>query len=93
MIKELSFLLLAIGIGIVGGLTFLIPAILWRLIRKKPLFPKGKKLDSPKIFYAGIAVFGGFAIFCFLTGTPLLAVASLLGMLVYIRGLIVYKRD
>lgn len=90
---ELDFLLLTTVIGVVVGLAFLIPTILWRFIRKKPLFKKDKKLESPKVFYAGIAFFGGFAIFSFLTGTPLFAFVFLLFMLLGIRALIVYKRS
>ncbi len=93
MIQELSFLLLAIGIGIVGGLVFLVPTILWRLIRKKPIFPKDKKYEVSKTLFVSIVFIGGFAIFCFYTGTPLLAVVALLFMCLCIRALIVYKRN
>ncbi len=89
----LNTLLFAIGVGIIVGLAFLIPTILWRLIRKKPLFPKGKKLESPKMLYFGIALLGGFTIISIFTGTPLFALASLIFMLLGIRALIVYKRN
>ncbi len=89
----LNTLLLAIGVGIIVGLAFLIPAILWRLIRKKPIFPKGQKLESPKMLYFGIALFGGFAIISFFIGAPLFSLASLIFVLLGIRALIVYKRN
>lgn len=92
MSQELYFLLLAIGVGVTVGLAFLIPNILWRLIKKKPIFPKSKKLESPKILYAGIAFFGGFAIFSFFDGFSIIASTFLLLMLVYVWYLIAYKK-
>ncbi len=89
----LNFLLLIIGIGIIGGLIFLIPSIAWRLIKKQPLFPKDEKLESPKKIYAGIALFGCFVIFSYFAGYPLFSIFFLLFMLFGIRALIVYKRN
>ena len=92
MNEELSVLLMAIGFGLVGGIVFVTPVIIWRAIRGQPIFPKGKKLDSPKIFYIGIALFGGFAIMSFITGSLFFGPFFLLILLAYVWGLIAFKR-
>jgi len=92
MTQEFDDLLLAMGIGVAGGFVFLVFKILWHLRKKKPFFPKGKKLKSPNMLYAGIVFFASFAMFSFFTSTPFFAIVFLLLMLIYIWCLIVYKR-
>lgn len=93
MPEELFKLLIIIGLSLLVSFIFIIPVIIWRSVRKKPLFPKGKKIESVRIFYLGIILFGVFAAFSFYTGRPYFGSAILLIFLSFILGLIVFKRD
>jgi len=90
--EELFKLLIIIGLSLLVSLVFIAPVIIWRAIRRKPLFPKGKKIESAKIFYFGIILFGVFASILFYTGKPYFGSAILLVFLVFIIGLIAFKK-
>lgn len=89
---ELLKLLVLIVFSIAISLFIIVPIILWRLIRKKPVFPRGEKLRSPKILYAGIGLFGSFGAISFITGTPYFGAAFLIIMCAYVIGLIAYRK-
>lgn len=92
MQEEFYKLLFAIAMGLGGGLVFSVPVIAWRAFRRQPLFPKGKKLDSPKILYLGVAFFGVMATISFIAGMPFFGSFFLLILSAYAWGLIAYKR-
>jgi len=92
MPEELFKLLIVMGLSLAVSLAITVPIILWRLIRRKPIPPKGKRLNSPNVFYAGIVLFGSFAALSFFTERPYFGSAILLGMVLFIWGLIAYKR-
>ena len=79
MPEELLKLLIVVGLSLVVSLTITVPIILWRLIRRKFILPKGKRLNSPNVFYAGIVLFGSFAALSFFTHRPYFGSAILLG--------------
>ena len=68
--SELSLLLFVLIGGLLGWLVYALPVIVYRVIKKRPIIPKGKKekLLSPQIFYVGVAFFGGMAVFAFMSG-------------------------
>jgi hypothetical protein len=92
--KELFFLFFAVIGGLLGGMLFNLPVIVYRLIKKQPIIPKGKKekLQSPRILYAGVALFGGMAVFSFMNGLRYFALAFVLFSCAYDIGLIAYRR-
>jgi hypothetical protein len=92
MNQELILVFKAIGFGLAGGIIFSLPFVIWRLIRKQPIIPRGNKLKSPMILYTGIAVFGGFALLSFSNGRPYFGAIFVLFVLAYIIGLVAYKR-
>jgi len=92
MPEELSKFLVVIGLSLAVSAVIIIPIILWRLIRRKPLVSNRTKLNSPNVFYFGIVFFGGFAILSFFTGRPYFGSAILMFMVLFIWGLIAYKR-
>ena len=68
---ELSDFLLTLSIGLLGALVICVPAIVWRLIRRRPIVQRGRSLNSPGVFYAGIAIFGELTIMSFVMHRPL----------------------
>ena len=92
MPQELFTLLVIIGLSIVVSIIIIIPVILWRIIKKRPILPKGEKFQSPKIFYFGILLFGCFGVFSFVAGMSYLGSFILLIMFVFIGGLIAHKK-
>lgn len=90
--EELLKLLIVIALSIVISVIIVLPVIFWRIIRKKPIIPKGEKIESPNIFYIGIAVFGGFGILAFITGMPYHGIVILIFMCAYLAGLYAYKK-
>lgn len=92
MPEELFKLLIIIGLSLLVSLIFIVPVIIWRVIRRKTLFPKGKKIKSAKIFYLGIILFGIFAAISFYSGRPYFGSAILLILLAFIFGLIAFKK-
>ena len=57
MPEELFELIILIGLSIVVAIIFLIPIIIWRLIRGKTIYHGARKLDSPTVLYVGIIFF------------------------------------
>ena len=92
MPEELLKLLVTIGLSLAFSILIIAPVIIWRIVRKKPIIPKGYKFESPKIFYAGILVFGIFSVLSFLTGTPYHGIVLFIFMSLYIIGLIAYNK-
>ncbi len=93
--RELSLLLFAVIGGLLGwSVLYGLPVIIYRLIKKRPIIPKGKKekLQSPRILYAGIASFGGMAIFTFMNGLKYFALVFVFFSCIYALGLIAYRR-
>ncbi|CAB1065839.1 hypothetical protein D1BOALGB6SA_10638 [Olavius sp. associated proteobacterium Delta 1] len=91
MPEELIKLLIIIGLSLAVGILFSVPVIVWRAIKRRPLLPKGKKIESPRIFYFGFLLFGGFATISFFIGRPYFGSAFLMVLFVYVCGFIVYK--
>ena len=91
--KEVRDLVLAILFGLVGGLIGSTPILIGRFFRREPLFVgrKAEKLTSPRILYAGIALFGAVAISSFAGGLPLFAGFFSLIASLYCIGLIAYR--
>lgn len=92
MPEELFRLLAIVIFSILFSLCIIVPIILWRLIKKKPVIPKGKKLQSPFILYFGIVLFGGFASASFIIGMPYFGSAFMIFMSAYVIGLIAYSK-
>lgn len=93
MPEELSKLLIIIGLSSAVGLILALLVVVWRAFRRAPLFPKGKRIKSPRIFYFGTILFGGFAIFSYFFGRPYFGSAFLLIFFAYVFGLIAYIRS
>jgi hypothetical protein len=89
---ELSELLSIVIFSIFLSLCIIIPILVWRLIRKKPVVPKDDKLKSPSMLYAGIALFGGFAIVSFVINRPYFGSAFTIFMTAYVIGLLAYRK-
>jgi glucan phosphoethanolaminetransferase (alkaline phosphatase superfamily) len=89
---ELSELLSIVVFSILLSLCIIIPIIVWRLIRRKPVVPKGKKLKSPIMLYAGITFFGGFAVVSFIINRPYYGSAFSIFMAAYVIGLLAYRK-
>jgi hypothetical protein len=89
---ELSELLSIVIFSILFSLCIIIPIIVWRLIRRKPIVPKGEKLKSPSMLYAGITFFGGFAIVSFVINRPYFGSAFTIFMTAYLIGLLAYRK-
>ena len=92
MNQELILVLKALGFGLAGGIIFSLPFIIWRLIRRQSIIPRGNKLKSSISLYTGVAVFGGLALMSFSKGRPYFGTIFLLFVVAYILGLIAYKR-
>ena len=91
MPEELFELIILIGLSIVVAIIFLIPIIIWRLIRGKTIYHGARKLDSPIVLYVGIIFFSGFGLLAFATGKPYYGSVFLLFMVLFIIGLIAYQ--
>lgn len=61
--EEFWILVMIVGVSIAFSIVIIIFTIIWRLIRKKPVFPKAEKLKSPNLLYVGVFLFGGFGFF------------------------------
>jgi len=90
--EELGDFLLTLSIGLLGALVICVPAIVWRLIRRRPIVPRGRTRNSPGVFYAGIAVFGALAIMSFVMNRPLFGSFLSLGLALSVLGLIAFRR-
>jgi hypothetical protein len=85
-------LIVIVSLSLIVSFIIVVPIILWRFIKRKPVLPKGKKIESPKIFYIGILLFGCFALAAFLTSMPYFGSAFLLMLLTCVCGLVAHKR-
>jgi hypothetical protein len=90
--EELFKLIVGLGLSLIVSLIIIVPVIIWRILRRKPILPKGEKFESPAPFYIGIILFGGFALAAFLTSMPYFGSAILLMLLAFVIGLIAYKK-
>ena len=78
--------------SIVFSIIFITPILLWRLIRRKPIFPKGEKLKSPNILYMGAVLFGGVGLLLILYGMPYFGSFFIIIMIAYVFGLVFYSK-
>ena len=92
MVNEFSELISGLLQSIVIAMLFLIPIILWRLIRGKAIYQGKKKFDSPVVFYVGMIVFGSFGVLAFAIGSLIYGLALLLFMCLFIIGLVAYQQ-
>lgn len=92
MPEELFRLLAIVVLSTLFSLCIIVPIIFWRLIKKRPVIPKGEKLQSPFILYLGIALFGGFAAASFIKGMPYFGSSFMIFMSAYVIGLIAYRK-
>lgn len=90
--EELSDFLLTLSIGLLGALVICVPAIVWRLVRRRRIVPQPRTLNSPGLFYAGIALFGTLAIMSFAMNRPLFGSFLSLGFALSVLGLIAFRR-
>jgi hypothetical protein len=90
--EELFKLIVIIGLSLIVSFVIIVPVMIWRLLTRKPLLPKGKKIESPTLFYIGIIFFGGFTLATFSTNMPYFGSTFLLMLLACIGGLIAYKK-
>jgi len=89
---ELNILLIAIGLGLLGGLLGSLPILIRRFFNKEPLFPKGTKPTSPRIFYVGIVLFGAACAGSLAKGWPLFGATFALFASMYVVGLVAFYR-
>lgn len=92
MPEELFKLLAGLGLSLILSAIIIVPVIIWRVIRRKPILPKGEKIESPTLFYIGITVFCGFALLAFIINMPYFGSAIMLMLLAFVCGLIAFKR-
>jgi len=92
MLNEFRELISGLLQSIVFALLFLIPIILWRLIRGKTIYQGKKKFDSPVVFYAGMIIFGSFGVLAFAIGSLIYGFALLVFMCLFIIGLVAYQQ-
>jgi hypothetical protein len=80
--EQLGDLVLTLFLAVVMGVAYLLVVLLWRTIRKRPLLPIAErtKIDSPRILYVGIGLFGVPGLAVFLKDLAVLSVLSLLMM-------------
>ncbi len=90
--EELSDFLLTMSIGLFGALVVCVAIMLWRLVRRRPIVPQARTLNSPGLFYAGIALFGALAIMSFAMKRPLFGSFLSLGFALSVLGLIAFRR-
>lgn len=93
MPEELFKLFMIIGLSLVVSLIFIVPVIIWRAIRRRPFFPKGKKIESANTLYLGTFLFGIFTVISFYTGRPYYGSAILIVFLSFVFGLVVFKKS
>jgi len=80
------------------GTIIVIPSVLvvmvWRILRRRPVFPLARKskIESPGIFYAGIGLFGLFALACLIKGLVVFGVVFLLFTLGNMAALAAFRR-
>ena len=92
MVNEFSELVSGLLQSIVIAVLFLIPIILWRLIRGKAIYQGKKKFDSPVVFYVGMILFGSFGALAFAMGNLIYGLALLVLMCLFIIGLVAYQQ-
>lgn len=92
MPEELAKLIAGLGLSLLVSFIIVVPVLIWRRLKRKPLLPKSKKIESPTIFYFGIILFGGFALASFLTGSPYFGTAFLLMLFGFACCLMAYKK-
>ncbi len=65
----------------------------WRRLKKKPLLPiKDEKIESPKVLYFGLLLFGGFSLASFLKDKLYYGFAILIIFIVCLIGLIAHNK-
>ena len=92
MPEELIMLIVIVGLSLIVSFVIVVPVLIWRLLKRKPLLPKSEKLESPALFYVGILFFAGFAIAAFFTSMPYFGSAFVLMLLACICCLIAYRK-
>ena len=89
---ELSELLSIVIFSLLLSFCIIIPIIIWRLIRRRPVVPKNEKLKSPSMLYAGIVLFGGFVVVSFIINRPYFGSAFTIFMTAYVIGLLADRK-
>jgi len=92
MVNEFSGLISGLLQIIVFAVLFLIPIILWRLIRGKAIYQGKKKFNSPVVFYVGMILFGSFGLLAFTLGSLIYGLVLLVFMCLFIIGLVAYQQ-
>ena len=89
---ELSAFLLAIFVGLLGGLVGVVSLIIWHVAVRQPIIARGQPISSLAIVYVGMVGCVGAALMCFLLGMPLFGTFFVVASAAYVVALIAYKR-
>lgn len=94
MPEELIQLIYLLGFSIIIASIFVIPVLLWRALKGQPLLDlkNREKFESPKIFYIGIFLFSGGALWAFHDKMPYHGMFLLIIVGLCLIGLIAYKK-
>jgi len=92
MVNEFSGLISGLLQSIVIAVLFLVPIILWRLVRGKVIYQGKKKFGSPVVFYVGMILFGSLGALSFAIGNLIYGLALLVFMCLFIIGLVAYQQ-
>ena len=92
--EQLGNISLSVFLAVVIVVFSLLVALVWRIIRRRPLFSLSErtKLDSPGILYVGICLFGLFGLAAFMKGMIVYAVLFLMFMLGFVAALVAFRR-
>lgn len=94
MPNEFYELIEVLGSGLIIGVIFVVPVVIWRLIRRKPILPykQPERMESSIPIFTGILMFGGFCLGSFLTGKIYFGSAFFILFLAFVFPLIAYKK-
>lgn len=95
MPEEFWILILMFVAGLAFSVISILMAIIWRFIRRKPIFLKGEQIES-KTFYTYIGIetliFMFLCIACFIKWMPYFGTSFFLFIVLEIFGLFSYKK-
>jgi hypothetical protein len=82
-----------LGSGLIIGVVFVVPVIIWRLIRRKPLLPyRGEKIESSIPLFLELFICGGFCLVSLFMNKPYSGLVFFLFFLAFGLALFYYKK-
>ena len=92
MPEELFKIIIILGLSLIVSIILVLPVVVWRMIKRRPLVPEGSKIESPAIFYVGTVLLGGLAIIAFIYKMKYFGALFLIMLLIPISGIVAFKK-